>query len=926
MLQLPNFILCIFICLFFLTNGSKSIVAASTDSNASFSIGAIVNVGSRIGREQKTAMEIAVQNFNANSRNQNLSIHFRNSSGDPLQAAFAAEELIEKNQVKVVIGMEKWEEAVLVAEAGSKAEVPVLSLSAAAITPPFTPLQWPFLVQMATDGSMQAKCLAQIVHLYQWRRVIIAYEDQPYGGDSGILSLLPKILQMVGSDIEYRLVLPPLASLSNPKEAIREQLGELITQKYHSRVFIVLDSSLTLAHHLFEEAQKMGLAGRDSVWLITESIADLFSSSNNSNSVIEGALGIKRYYSKSRKSYQDFEAQFWLKFSDEYPEDDNPYPGFHSLLAYDAITATAKAIQRSTSTSGTSKMLLESILSGNFAGLSGQVYFEESKIARQQDYRIVNVVDGELRELDFWIPGIGFSKSMDGQNNGATEDQGLSSEVTWPGKLNGMIPKGWEMPTKENPLKIGVPGRHNFQNLVKVPPGEHPPKDNYTGLCIELFRKVLNVLENDLNYTLHYDFFPYNGTYEDLIDHVYNKSLDAIVGDVTILANRTDYIEFTQPFAESGLSLVLPDKSSPSRGWIFLRPFRVDLWLLTFAMLMYTALIVWFLEHKDNPEFRGSWKEQISAALYFIFNSLFFSHRENLGSNLSRVVVVVWLFIVLVLTQSYTADLASMLTLDRLNQNATSVETLLIRNAKVGSFNTSFVMGFLEEVLQFKQENVISIEEKFEEMDNAFKNGRISAAFLEVPYAKLFHYQNCNTYTIAGPLYRFGGLGFVFQKGSPIAIDVSRAILTLTENGTLKDLEGNWTFANSKCATDDTSDYGEEKGSLNFKSFWGLFLLSFSTSTLCLFVSILIPKLMNYHKDRGKEPQNDINTGNNGNRISSISGYAANGDQGRTPTGDPVIMQTPDVEDWGSSGWVCISFSDTPLDHTDQESTVNESN
>ena len=107
------------------------------------------------------------------------------------------------------------------------------------------------------------------------------------------------------------------------------------------------------------------------------------------------------------------------------------------------------------------------------------------------------------------------------------------------------------------------------------------------------------------------------------------KTYDAAVGDITILAKRTNYVEFTQPYAESGLTMIVPAKSESS-AWMFMKPFTTEMWSVTGAILIYTMIIVWFLEHQSNPEFRGSWNNQIGTALWFTFSSLFFAHSESL--------------------------------------------------------------------------------------------------------------------------------------------------------------------------------------------------------------------------------------------------------------------------------------------------------
>ena len=143
--------------------------------------------------------------------------------------------------MEVIIGMERWDEAALVADIGSQAKVPVISFSAPAITPPLASSRWPFLIRMARSDSNQIRCIASVIQSYNWRRVVTVYEDSTYGGDAGMLALLSKALQDVGSEIEYNLVLPPFSFVSDPKDVVREELTKLPREKIQSRVFICLE-------------------------------------------------------------------------------------------------------------------------------------------------------------------------------------------------------------------------------------------------------------------------------------------------------------------------------------------------------------------------------------------------------------------------------------------------------------------------------------------------------------------------------------------------------------------------------------------------------------------------------------------------------------------------------------------------------------
>ena len=84
---------------------------------------------------------------------------------------------------------------------------------------------------------------------------------------------------------------------------------------------------------------------------------------------------------------------------------------------------------------------------------------------------------------------------------------------------------------------------------------------------------------------------------------------------MTILANRSKYVEFTQPYAESSLSMIVAVKPEHGKTWIFVKPFTMEAWAVIVAILFYTMFIVWHLERRTNPEFEGPWQNQLGTAL-----------------------------------------------------------------------------------------------------------------------------------------------------------------------------------------------------------------------------------------------------------------------------------------------------------------------
>lgn len=100
------------------------------------------------------------------------------------------------------------------------------------------------------------------------------------------------------------------------------------------------------------------------------------------------------------------------------------------------------------------------------------------------------------------------------------------------------------------------------------------------------------------------------------------QKFDAAVGDVTIVTNRTRILDFTQPFMESGLVVVVPVKKVKSSAWAFLTPFSWEMWCVTGAFFLFVGSVVWILEHRTNHEFRGPPRQQLITVFWLVASLL----------------------------------------------------------------------------------------------------------------------------------------------------------------------------------------------------------------------------------------------------------------------------------------------------------------
>jgi ionotropic glutamate receptor len=101
-----------------------------------------------------------------------------------------------------------------------------------------------------------------------------------------------------------------------------------------------------------------------------------------------------------------------------------------------------------------------------------------------------------------------------------------------------------------------------------------------------------------------------------------------------------------------------------------------------------------------------------------------------------------------------------MLTVQQLQPHVTNVEWLKKNNMKVGCDGDSFVRTYLKNIVGFNPLNILNVTSEYN-YTREFENNNISAAFLELPYEKVFLNKYCKGFIGTRPTTRFGGLGFV---------------------------------------------------------------------------------------------------------------------------------------------------------------------
>ncbi|KAL0330918.1 UNVERIFIED_CONTAM: Glutamate receptor 2.7 [Sesamum angustifolium] len=779
------------------------------------SVGVVLDMDIPVSQMSLNCISMALSEFYATHGyyKTRLALSTRDSNGTVIGAAAAALDLLKNVEVQAIIGPLFSVQANFLIELGDKAQVPIITFSAT--SPSLSSRRSPYFIRATLNDSSQVQPITAIIEAFGWREVVPIYVDNEFG--EGMIPYLTDALENINVRVPYRSVIPLLAS----DEQIVAELYKLMTMQ--TRVFVV-HMLVPLGFRLFAKAQQLGMMTESYAWIITDSMADVLNSVDPS--VMEsmlGVIGVQSYVPKTDE-LDAFTNRYKKRLLQNNPPGLRPGLDTFGLRAYDSAIALAIAVEKAKLTnarfkkakfsgnsteleaigvSNSGPRLIQALSSTTFRGLAGNFQLVEGQL-QTPPYQIINVVGPGARVIGYWTKENGIIKGLNVTNaNTYSTSKSNFAPIIWPGDTTS------------------------------------PPKDNTTkveGYCIDVFDAVIT----SLKYAVPYEYIPFAkpdhesaGSYNDLVYQVHVGNFDAVVGDVTIRANRSQYVDFTLPYTETGVSMVAKvTHNERKNAWIFLKPLTWQLWLTSFCTFVFIGFLIWILEHRINSEFSGSIHHQIGMIFWFGFSTMVFAQKEKIISNLARFLLIIWFLVVLILTQSYTASLTSMLTVQQLQPTYTDF-TLLIKNKEnVGYQKGSFVFELLKK-MNFDESRLVAYNSP-DEMNELFckgsENGGIAAAFDETPYIKMFLAKYCSEYTMVGPMYKTAGFGFVFPKGSPLVPDVSSAILNVTEGEKLVEIERAWFSDKTTCLSGASSSQ-----SLGLESFQGLFVI-----VLILGVSVLI--------------------------------------------------------------------------------------
>jgi ABC-type amino acid transport substrate-binding protein len=208
----------------------------------------------------------------------------------------------------------------------------------------------------------------------------------------------------------------------------------------------------------------------------------------------------------------------------------------------------------------------------------------------------------------------------------------------------------------------------------------------WTGLGIDLWEHVAAELD------LEYEFVAQD--LDTLLSEVETGALDAGIAALTITAEREKTMDFSYPYYSTGLGVAVPQQSDLA-GWLLVLERFMSLEFLSVItvlalVLLGAGFLVWLFERRQNPDmFGGGLTKGIASGFWWSAVTMTtVGYGDKAPATVGgRVVGLVWMFMSVIILSSFTASIASSLTVGELGTSIRDLSDL--RRDEVGAIAAS---------------------------------------------------------------------------------------------------------------------------------------------------------------------------------------------------------------------------------------------
>ena len=313
------------------------------------------------------------------------------------------------------------------------------------------------------------------------------------------------------------------------------------------------------------------------------------------------------------------------------------------------------------------------------------------------------------------------------------------------------------------------------------PPFVMRTDDGYTGMAIDLW----NTLTEEPGIDTEFVEYP---TFGDLVDAVSTGAVDVAVTNLTITEDRAEEIDFTHPWFDAGLQIMISNESpigfrSVVEGLSSSGFTRTYAWIA--GVILGATLLLTVFDRRFDPDFPKRWRDGMAESFYTVMSVATSGKppsRAKLFGWIGRVWSALWLVCGVAVIAYFTASITSVMTTLSITDRIAGLSDLPGKTVGVltGSTSEEFARG---EGLRTQSYANIELA------TDALVQGQINAIVGDAPVLVYYAHQNPNrNLSVVGKIFEPDKYGFGLAFGSPFTRPLTVEVIGAEESGVIEDL------------------------------------------------------------------------------------------------------------------------------------------
>lgn len=269
-------------------------------------------------------------------------------------------------------------------------------------------------------------------------------------------------------------------------------------------------------------------------------------------------------------------------------------------------------------------------------------------------------------------------------------------------------------------LKVAVKNTPPF--IIEGDDGE------YSGISIELWEEIARELEIAYVYE-QYDL-------KGLLNALNTEAVDLSINPLSVTSQRVKQFNFTQPFYISNLCVAVSETEG-NRLFNFIRNFFsvgfLKVVLLLLVVMLIFGFVFWLAERKKNNEdFRKGLRGVLDGLWFSAVTMTTVGYGDKAPKTaFGKSIALIWMFTAIIIISSFTAGIASALTVNKLENSIKKLSDL--QKVKVGTLMKSTSAAYLNQKdIQYIGFNTV------EEGLKSLNQGKIKAFVYDEPIVQYY--------------------------------------------------------------------------------------------------------------------------------------------------------------------------------------------